>query len=54
MDRTEISTEFFVRTMDKSIRFDTVRDYVSRCGDGYIDKDVLRTILCIKEEKKDV
>ena len=54
MDRTEISTEFFVRTMDKSIRFDIVRDYVISCGDFYIDKDTLRTILCIKEEKKDV
>ena len=54
MDRTEISTDFFVRTMDKSTRFDTVRDYVSRCGDCYIDKNILRTILCIKEEKKDV
>ena len=54
MDRTEISTDFFVRTMDKSIRFDTVRDYVISCGDSYIDKDAIRTILCIKEEKKDV
>ena len=54
MDSTEISTEFFVRTMDKSTRFDTVRDYVSRCGDGYIDKKILRTILCIEEEEKDV
>ena len=54
MDRTEISTEFFFFFLDKSIRFDIVRDYVSKCGDGYIDKDVLRTILCIKEEKKDV
>lgn len=54
MDRIEISTEFFVRTMDKSTRFDTVRDYVSRCGDGYIDKNILRTILCIEEEEKDV
>lgn len=54
MDRTEISIDFFVMTMDKSIRFDIVRDYVISCGDSYIDKDAIRTILCIKEEKKDV
>lgn len=54
MDRIEISIDFFVRTMDKSIRFDIVRDYVISCGDSYIDKDAIRTILCIEEEEKDV
>lgn len=54
MYNTEVPTQEFIKIMEKCAKYQLLREYVISCGDNYIDREVLKTFLGLKGDKKNV